>query len=276
MAVFDGLTGLDFAYKGFQYPLPPSWKRAVRLEDQINWLLQALMAVNDSGINDEELAKSIGALADDLQAQINDLQNGWESGDSRLQEQIKNITAGLFLVHNPITGSYDYHPVAFRQLFDASRPFAATYADVDWLGIGKATEHGTAQSAQYLSYDDLDALEFGSYANRDGAMTGKATLFPAPGPDSTGRMVTAEFAATDKVCYFSLDFYGRFVLENACEKANKDKSLIAMFNDALSCAITPTDAIQDVEPGYDCSPTIFSTYGEMDANGVLGYKENLQ
>lgn len=275
MAVFDGLTGLDFAYKGFQYPLPPSWKRAIRLEDQINWLLQALMAVNDSGINTEELTKAITALAADLQGQINDLRNGWESGDSHLQEQIKNITAGLFLVHNPVTGSYDYHQVAFRQLFDASRPFAATYADIDYLGIGEATAHGTAQTAQYLSYNDLDALTYGSDANRDGAMTEGATLSPAPAPDATGRMVTAEYATSDEVCYFSLDFYGRFVLKNACEKAKKDQTLIAMFNAALSCAITPSAAIQDVEPGYDYSPTIFNTYGEMDAHGVLGYKENL-
>ena len=275
MAVFDGLTGLDFAYKGFQYPLPPAWKRAIRLEDQINWLLQALMAVNASGINNEELTKAITALAADLQGQINDLRNGWASGDSQLQEQIKNITAGLFLVHNPVTGSYDYHQVAFRQLFDASRPFAATYADIDCLGIDEATAHGAAQTSQYLSYNDLDALTYGSYDNRDGAMTEGATLYPAPAPDATGRMVTAEFATTDEVCYFSLDFYGRFVLKNACEKAKKDQTLIAMFNDALSCAITPSAAIQDDELGYDYSPTIFSTYGEMDANGVLGYKENL-
>lgn len=275
MAVFNGLTDLDFAYKGFQYPLPPSWKRAVRLEDQINWLLQALMAVNDSSINDEELTKAITALADDLQGQINDLRHGWESGDSQLQEQIKNITAGLFLVHNPVTGSYDYHQVAFRQLFDASRPFAATYADIDCLGIGQATEHGKAQTAQYLSYNDLDALTYGSDSERDGVMAKCATLYPAPGPDATGRMVTAEFAATDKVCYFSLDFYGRFVLKNVCEQAKKDQTLIGMFNDALSCAITPSAAIQDAEPGYYYSPTIFNTYGEMDANGVLGYKEKL-
>ena len=275
MAVFDGLTGLDFAYQGFQYPLPPAWKRAIRLEDQINWLLQALMAVNDSGINDEELKKAISALDDDLQGQINDLRSGWESGDSRLQEQIKNITAGLFLVHNPITGSYDYHQGAFRQLFDACRPFAATYADIDYLGIGEATAHGTAQTSQYLTYDDLDTLTYGSYINRVGAMTPSATLYPAPAPDSTGRMVTAKITNADAVCYFSLDFYGRFVLKNACEKAKKDQTLIGLFNDALNCAITPAGAIQDVEPGYDYSPTIFNTYGEMDANGVLGYKENI-
>lgn len=275
MAVFDGLSGLDFAYQGFQYPLPPSWKRAIRLEDQINWLLQALMSVNDSGINDEELKKAIGELDADLQGQINDLRSGWESGDSRLQEQIKNITAGLFMVHNPITGSYDYHQVAFRQIFDACRPFAATYADIDYLGSGEATEHGTAQTTQYLSYNDLDALTYGSFANRDGAMTKGTTLYPAPAPDATGRMVTAKYATTDAVCYFSLDFYGRFVLKNACEKAKKDASLIAMFNDALNCAITPAAAIQDDELGYDYAPIIFKTYGEMDANGVLGYKENI-
>lgn len=273
MTVFNGLTGLDFAYKGFQYPLPPAWKRAIRLEDQINWLLQALMSVNDSGINDEELNKAITELDDDLQGQINDLRRGWEAGDSRLQKQIMNITAGLFLVHNPITGSYDYHQVAFRQLFDACRPYAATYADIDYLGIGEATAHGTAQTSQYLTYADLDALTYGEFANRAGAMTEGATLYPAPAPDATGRMVTAEFATTGAVCYFSLDFYGRFVLKNACEKANKDKSLIAMFNDALSCAITPAAAIHDVEPGFDYSPEIFKTYGEMDAHGVLGFKE---
>lgn len=275
MAVFDGLAGLDFAYKGFQYPLPPYWKRAIRLEDQINWLLQALMAVNDSGINDEELKKAISELDNDLQGQINDLRSGWESGDSRLQEQIKNITAGLFLVHNPITGSYDYHQVAFRQIFDACRPFAATYADIDYLGIGEATAHGTAQTTQYLTYNDLDALTYGSFEHREGLTSDVRSLYPAPAPDATGRMVTAQFATTDEICYFALDFYGRFVLKNACEKAKKDQTLIALFNDALNCAITPAASMQDKEPGFDYAPVIFNTYGEMDANGVLGYKENI-
>lgn len=274
MAVFDGLTGLDFAYKGFQYPLPPAWKRAIRLEDQINWLLQALEAVNDNGINDAELNVAITELRDNLQKQIDELQEGWESGDSRLEEQIKNITLGLFLVHNPVTGSYDYTNVALRQMYDAARPFAATYADADYLGIGEATAHGTAQVKQYLRYEDLDGLTYGSYSNRDGAMTEVGALFPAPTPDATGRMVTAEFATTDEVAYQSLDQYSRFVLKNACEKADKDSSLIAMFNDALNCAITPAAAIIDKEPGYSYGPEIFTTYGEMDANGVLGFKEN--
>lgn len=274
MAVFDGLTGLDFAYKGFQYPLPPAWKRAIRLEDQINWLLQALEAVNENGINDSELNTAITALQDNLQKQIDEMQGGWESGDSRLEEQIKNITLGLFLVHNPVTGSYDYTNVALRQMYDASRPFAATYADADYLGIGEATAHGTAQTKQYLQYQDLDGLTYGSYGNRDGATTNGATLYPAPAPDASGRMVTAEFATTNEVAYQSLDQYSRFVLKNACEKAGKDESVIGLFNDALNCSITPAAAIIDKEPGYSYGLNIFTTYGEMDANGVLGFKEN--
>lgn len=274
MPVYNDLTALDFAYQGFQYPLPPAWKRAIRLEDQINWLLQALEAVNENGINDSELAKAIEELRTNLQKQIDDLQEGWLSGDSRLQEQIKNITAGLFLVHNPVTGSYDYHQVAFRQIYDASRPFAATYADLDYLGSGQAAEHGTANTAYYLRYSDLDGLTYGSYANRDGALTEVETLFPATGPDAQGRMVTAELATTDEVCYLALDLYARFVLRNACVKGNKNEHVLAIFNDALNCAITPAASIIDKEPGYDQAPVIFTTYGEMDANGVLGYKEN--
>lgn len=275
MAVYDDLTALDFAYKGFQYPLPPAWKRAIRLEDQINWLLQALEAVNDAGINDSELETAVETLRENLQKQIDDLQEGWLSGDSALQEQIKNITAGLFLVHNPVTGSYDYHQVAFRQLYDASRPFTATYADMDYLGNGQATEHGTANTAYYLRYSDLNGMTYGSYANRDGALTEVETLFPGPGPDATGRMVTAELATTDEVTYLSFDLYARFVLRNACVKAGKNAHVIGIFNDALNCAITPAASIMDKEPGYDQAPIIFTTYGEMDANGVLGYKENV-
>lgn len=274
MAVFEGLTGLDFAYKGFQYPLPPAWKRAIRLEDQINWLLQALEAVNDNGINESKLTVAITELRDNLQKQIDELQEGWASGDSILEEQIKNITLGLFLVHNPVTGSYDYTNVALRQIYDASRPFAATYADADCLGIGEATAHGTAQVSQYLRYEDLDGLAYGSYASSEGAMGEIAALYPAPAPDATGRMVTAKFAMTDEVAYQSLDQYSRFVLKNACIIGEKDSALIAMFNDALNCAITPATAIIDKEPGYSYGPNIFTTYGEMDANGVLGFKEN--
>lgn len=272
MTVFDGLTGLDFAYKGFQYPLPPAWKRAIRLEDQINWLLQALEAVNENGINDSELEEAINAVRENLQKQINDLQEGWEAGDSALQEQIKNITLGLFLVHNPVTGSYDYTNAALRQLYDAARPFAATYADLDYLGIEEATAHGTAQVKQYLRYEDLDGLlKNGTY----GITARNLLLVPSPAPAANGRMITAEQATTDEICYQSLDLYGRFVILNCISTKGKDASLLGMVNNVLNCAITPAAAIIDKEPGYSYGPNIFTTYGEMDANGVLGFKENV-
>lgn len=272
MAVFDGLAGLDFAYKGYQYPLPPSWKRAIRLEDQINWLLQALEAINENGINDSELESAIAIVRDNLQKQIDDLQEGWKSGDSALEEQIKNITLGLFLVHNPVTGSYDYTSAALRQMYDTVRPFTATYADLDYLGIEEATAHGTAQVKQYLRYEDLDGLlKNDTY----GITVHSLLLVPSPAPDSNGRMITAEQASTDEICYQSLDLYGRFVILNCISTKGKDTSLLDMVNNDLNCSITPAAAIIDKEPGYSYGPNIFTTYGEMDTNGVLGYKEKL-
>ena len=37
MSMLNYPGDFDFAYQGFQYPLPPSWKYAIRLEDQIAW-----------------------------------------------------------------------------------------------------------------------------------------------------------------------------------------------------------------------------------------------
>lgn len=272
MTVYEGLTGLDFAYKGYQYPLPPSWKRAIRLEDQINWLLQALEAINENGISDSELAKAINDLRDNLQKQIDDLHEGWASGDSRLEEQIKNITLGLFLVHNPVTGSYDYTNVALRQMYDAARPFTATYADLDCLGIGEATAHGTAQVKQYLRYNDIDgALMDSTY----GIQCRSQLLAPSPSPDATGRMITAEFAPSGEISYQAFDVYARFVLLNVMRATDKDASLFDMINNALNCSITPAAAMIDKEPGYSYGPNIFTTYGDIDSNGVLGFKENI-
>ena len=52
MAVItDPESAFDFAYKGFQYALPPSWKYAVRQQDQIYWLLQALLKLNCAAVS---------------------------------------------------------------------------------------------------------------------------------------------------------------------------------------------------------------------------------
>lgn len=46
MTIID-TKDFDFAYKAMQYPLPPTWKYAIRQQDQIMWLLQALLTIND-------------------------------------------------------------------------------------------------------------------------------------------------------------------------------------------------------------------------------------
>ena len=51
----DKCNRLDFAYRGYQYPVPPSWKYAVRLEDQIQWLLQAILKTADDAMSEDDL-----------------------------------------------------------------------------------------------------------------------------------------------------------------------------------------------------------------------------
>lgn len=60
--IVDDAGKFNWAYKGFQYPLPPSWKRAIRLEDQIQWLLQAIFLLNESGVSGESLDKTLAEL----------------------------------------------------------------------------------------------------------------------------------------------------------------------------------------------------------------------
>lgn len=86
----------DFAYKAMQYPLPPTWKYAVRQQDQIMWLLQALLAVN------AEYEKYDEAIAR-LEQLIEDTKSGFNSE----LEQAKQLTADLRELKNHLDdGSY--------------------------------------------------------------------------------------------------------------------------------------------------------------------------
>lgn len=280
MGKHDSITDLDFAYRGFQYPLPPSWKRAIRLEDQINWLLQAILWVDDDTVGAEELSGLIaevrGEIADGdaaLAEAIEGLREAWRADDEAIYAALDKLTLGLFLYQNPVTGGYDYPAVVARQLYDASRPFAVTYADLDYLGQAQASIH-PGDSERYLAYADLDGLPIGSY-QAVGATSGTGDaaymLLPPPAPSAEGRMATAEYAATDKLTYIALSLYGRFVVIGAIRKAGKSEDMLALLNVYLNGAITPAASIADAGPGYDEGINVFTTYGEIDRNGVLGY-----
>ena len=129
MAVItDPKSSFDFAYKGFQSPLPPTWKYAVRQQDQIYWLLQALLTVNENGVSDEYLQEEIAQA-------VGDLTNGYSIADARLahrldariyalQEQVDYLTVGVTAQRNPVTGMRNYAYVVSKQMYEMHRTYA--------------------------------------------------------------------------------------------------------------------------------------------------------
>lgn len=124
----------DFAYQGYQYPLPPSWKYAIRLEDQIQWLLQALLKINDEAISqsilDAGLADNLKQAKEYTYTLYNVLKNQIAENYVDLDERITNVYAGISKWPSPVVdGNKRYAPYINKQLFNAARPYAATYEE---------------------------------------------------------------------------------------------------------------------------------------------------
>lgn len=122
--VRDPCNAFDFAYKGFQYPLPPSWKRAVRLEDQIQWLLQALLKLNCAAVSQEDL--------DDLERLLVDYIS---RVDAQIEERIDALQKGWYAGRNPVTGMYDFGYVIYKQMYDMLRVYACTWDELAGTGM---------------------------------------------------------------------------------------------------------------------------------------------
>lgn len=134
MSMLNYPGDFDFAYQGFQYPLPPSWKYAIRLEDQIQWLLQALLKINDEAVSqsilDAGLADNLEQAKEYTDTLYNVLKNQIAENYEELDERITNIYAGISKWTSPVVdGNKRYAPYINKQLFNASRPYAATYED---------------------------------------------------------------------------------------------------------------------------------------------------
>lgn len=134
MAMLKYPGDFDFAYQGFQYPLPPSWKYAIRLEDQIQWLLQALLKINDEAVSqsilDAGLADNLEQAKEYTDTLYNVLKNQIAENYEDLDERINNVYAGISKWASPVVdGNKRYAPYINKQLFNASRPYAATYED---------------------------------------------------------------------------------------------------------------------------------------------------
>ena len=129
MAVIqDPKNEFDFAYRGYQYPLPPSWKYAVRLEDQIQWLLQALLKVNANGLSIEVLNEAVEELQADIEATDAAAQNYAKSALDQahiytnavaadLEKEIQ-AAGGSGYVRDPVTGEPAPLYTALKHVFD--------------------------------------------------------------------------------------------------------------------------------------------------------------
>lgn len=125
MAVItDPESAFDFAYKGFQYPLPPSWKYAVRQQDQIYWLLQALLKLNCAAVSQEDL--------DDLERLLVDYIS---RVDAQIEERIDALQKGWYAGRNPVTGMYDFGYVIYKQMYDMLRVYACTWDELAETGM---------------------------------------------------------------------------------------------------------------------------------------------
>lgn len=144
-----GVSALDFAYKGYQYPLPPTWKNAIRLQDQINWLLQAVLALDAAGVSVDDMTAAISDAVSQMRAETRAgdanvtqlVTTLCEALDSRIS-QIENYNAAF---RNPVTGMRDYGYVVAKQMYDMLRTYACTWDELRNTGLTwdqlKATGH---------------------------------------------------------------------------------------------------------------------------------------
>ena len=199
MAVItDPKSTFDFAYKGFQYPLPPSWKYAVRQQDQINWLLQALLQVNANGVSSEYLDEQIAEAK-------NELTNGYSNADDRLrqyligliaalEDQLDKLEMGTTAQRNPVTRMRNYAYQVSKQMYDMLRTYACTWDELKNTGMTwdelKATAHtwfevdmfgniywgDGEQRAKFTPTDHIDVNSPGYSEYQPGQLAGEAVI----------------------------------------------------------------------------------------------------
>lgn len=139
MAQIVGVSALDFAYKGYQYPLPPSWKYAVRTQDQINWLLQAVLALDAAGVSIDDMTAAIS----DAVASVT---QGYREADANVEQVLNAAISALenrvsefedrnSAYRNPVTGMRDYGYVVAKQMYDMMRTYALTWDELADTGL---------------------------------------------------------------------------------------------------------------------------------------------
>lgn len=168
MTVIETASDFDFAYKGYQYPLPPTWKYAVRQQDQINWLLQALLKVNYEGVSADYLAEQI---ADAVQS----VTNGYVNADAALrqylgsliaalEDELSKLEGGVAAQRNPVTGMRDYAYQVSKQMYDMLRTYACTWDEL--ANTGKTWGELKATGHSWFEVDMFGNIYWGDGSQR--------------------------------------------------------------------------------------------------------------
>lgn len=164
MAQIVGVSSLDFAYKGYQYPIPPSWKYAVRIQDQINWLLQAILALDSAGVSVDELAEAIA----DAIAQVT---QGYRGEDAELARYVDRLIGAIeervaqfedrnAVFRNPVTGMRDYGYVVAKQMYDMLRVNAMTWDELK--NTGKTWDEVKGEGHSWFEVDMFSDTYWGT------------------------------------------------------------------------------------------------------------------
>lgn len=158
MIVYDPVNAFNMAYRGYQYPLPHSWRYAIRLEDQIEWLLQALMCLNEYGINSGDLAE---AETDIYNSVIAALRKEIEA----LRRRIDMIAEQGSICVNPVTGLTTSVSVAVKQMWDMLRTRAMSWNELQYWA---ETQNLTWDAFEALGYTYFDVDMFSNNYFGDG------------------------------------------------------------------------------------------------------------
>lgn len=141
MAVYQNPENeFDFAYKGYQYPIPPSWKYAVRLQDQIQWLLQAILKVNAGGLSVDLLNEAVDELNASISATDAAAQGYADAAETqanlytnRVAAALEAIIAGIqasATVRDPVTGNPAPLYTALKHVHDLAVPMGITWGEL--------------------------------------------------------------------------------------------------------------------------------------------------
>ncbi len=153
----------DVPYKGFQYPLPPSWKYAIRQQDQINYLLQAILAVDAASVALDELNTAVAAALGEGKAytdmKVDDAVSRLLSDLQEIRDELAQIITGAYYTRNPVTGDFSPIYTALKQMYDILRVQAMTWNQL--AETGKTWDELKASGVSWFDIDMRSNILFG-------------------------------------------------------------------------------------------------------------------